>query len=78
MLQTLTSLPGRFYKEILAGETMNYVQVRSKTTRKDLKQVLVEMVQEVGDLHTGITATLEEKPEALAAWKAFEYGYMCV
>ncbi|KAJ6527369.1 isoprenoid synthase domain-containing protein, partial [Mycena capillaripes] len=65
-----------FYKEILAGETMNYVQVRSKTTGKDLKQVFVEMVREVGDLHTGITAALEEQPEALAAWKAFEYGYI--
>ncbi|KAJ6569367.1 hypothetical protein B0H19DRAFT_1257010 [Mycena capillaripes] len=62
-----------FYQEVLAGETMNYVQVRSKTTRKAPKQVLVQMVQEFGDLHIGIKATLEEQPEALEAWKAFEY-----
>jgi hypothetical protein len=68
----------RFYKEELAGETNNYVQVRSKATLKHPNQVLVEMVQEVGDLHARITATLEQQPEALVAWKTLEYGFMCV
>ncbi|KAJ7792473.1 isoprenoid synthase domain-containing protein [Mycena olivaceomarginata] len=65
-----------FYKEELAGETNNYVQVRSKATLKHPNQVLVEMVQEVGDLHARITATLEQQPEALVAWKTLEYGFI--
>ncbi|KAJ7838631.1 hypothetical protein B0H14DRAFT_2788991 [Mycena olivaceomarginata] len=65
-----------FYKEELAGETMNYVHVRSKTTSKRPKQVLIDMVQEVGDLHIRIAATLANHPEALAAWKTFENGFL--
>jgi hypothetical protein len=38
--------------------------------------VLIEMVREVGELHTRIEATLGEEPEALAAWKAFDNGFM--
>ncbi|KAJ7649571.1 hypothetical protein DFH06DRAFT_996396, partial [Mycena polygramma] len=67
-----------FYKEELAGETTNYVNVRSKTTQKHPKRVLVEMVRECADLHDRITATLEPHPEALAAWEAFENGFMYV
>ncbi|KAJ7885896.1 isoprenoid synthase domain-containing protein [Mycena olivaceomarginata] len=65
-----------FYKEELAGETLNYVHVRSKTTSKPPKQVLMEMVQEVGNLHVRIAATLANHPEALAAWKTFENGFL--
>ncbi|KAJ6569352.1 isoprenoid synthase domain-containing protein [Mycena capillaripes] len=65
-----------FYKEELAGENTNYVHVRSKTTLKHPKRVLVEMVQECADLHNRITATLEKQPEALAAWEAFENGFI--
>ncbi|KAF7342240.1 Terpene synthase [Mycena venus] len=65
-----------FYKEELEGETTNYVQVRSKTTLKHPKRVLVEMVREVADLHERIEATLEKQPEALAAWRAFENGFI--
>ncbi|KAJ7439818.1 isoprenoid synthase domain-containing protein [Mycena galericulata] len=65
-----------FYKEELAGETMTYVHVRSKTTQKHPYQVLVEMVQEVGDLHRRIAATLEGQPEALIAWKTLENGFI--
>ncbi|KAF8149297.1 hypothetical protein K438DRAFT_1625090, partial [Mycena galopus ATCC 62051] len=65
-----------FYKEELAGETMTYVQIRSKATMKHPKQVLAEMVGEVAELHSRIPATLEEQPEALAAWKALENGYI--
>ncbi|KAF7367637.1 Terpenoid synthase [Mycena sanguinolenta] len=67
-----------FYKEELAGETTNQVHLRADTTGKHPKRVLIEMVEEVRDLHIRITTTLEEQPEALAAWKTFEYGYMCV
>ncbi|KAJ6459594.1 isoprenoid synthase domain-containing protein [Mycena sanguinolenta] len=65
-----------FYKEELAGETTNQVHLRADTTGKHPKRVLVEMVEEVRDLHIRITATLEKQPEALAAWKTFEYGYL--
>jgi hypothetical protein len=36
------------------------------------------MVREVGDLHVRIAATLEKHPEALAAWRSFEDGFMYV
>ncbi|KAF7350598.1 Terpenoid synthase [Mycena sanguinolenta] len=65
-----------FYKEELAGETTNYVHVRSKTSLKTPKQVLVEMVHEVGNIHTRVAATLAGHPEALAAWTTFETGYI--
>ncbi|KAK7064911.1 terpenoid synthase [Favolaschia claudopus] len=65
-----------FYKEELLGETTSYVHVRAKLTSKHPKQVLVEMIQEVGDLHTRITAILQDHAEALVAWKAFETGYI--
>ncbi|KAF8151137.1 isoprenoid synthase domain-containing protein [Mycena galopus ATCC 62051] len=65
-----------FYKEELAGEATNYVKARSKTTQKHPKQVLVEMVREVEDLHVRIAATLANHPEALAAWLTFESGFI--
>ncbi|KAK7008123.1 terpene synthase [Favolaschia claudopus] len=65
-----------FYKEELAGETASYVHIRAKITSRHPKQVLVEMIQEVGDLHTRITAILQDHAEALVAWKAFETGYI--
>ncbi|KAJ6510504.1 isoprenoid synthase domain-containing protein, partial [Mycena sanguinolenta] len=65
-----------FYKEELAGETTNHVNLRAQTTGQDPKRVLVEMVEEVRILHIRISASLAGQPEALAAWKAFEYGYI--
>ncbi|KAK7064914.1 terpene synthase [Favolaschia claudopus] len=63
-----------FYKEELAGETANYVHIRANITSKHPKQVLVELIKEVVDLHTRITGILQDHPEALVAWKAFETG----
>ncbi|KAF8187367.1 hypothetical protein K438DRAFT_1506058, partial [Mycena galopus ATCC 62051] len=65
-----------FYKEGLAGETTDYVRVRSKATLKSVGHVLVEMVREVGELHARIPATLSGHPAALAAWETFEHGYI--
>ncbi|KAJ6500291.1 isoprenoid synthase domain-containing protein [Mycena vulgaris] len=65
-----------FHKEELAGETMTYVQVRSKTTRKHPRQVLIEMVQEVGEIHARILATLRGHEEAFLAWTTLENGFI--
>ncbi|KAF7373565.1 Terpenoid synthase [Mycena sanguinolenta] len=65
-----------FYKEELAGETTNYVHFRSRTTSKPPKQVLAEMVREASNLHVRIAATLARHPEALAAWRTFENGFI--
>ncbi|KAJ7244059.1 isoprenoid synthase domain-containing protein [Mycena rebaudengoi] len=65
-----------FYKEDLAGETMTYVQIRAKTSQKHPKRVLAEMVQETGDLHRRIDATLAGNPNALKSWKTLEYGFI--
>ncbi|KAJ7248991.1 hypothetical protein C8J57DRAFT_1239998 [Mycena rebaudengoi] len=65
-----------FYKEELAGETMNYVHIRAKTTQKHPKRVLLEMIREVGDVHQRLQATLAGQPDALMAWKTFEYGFI--
>ncbi|KAK7057919.1 terpene synthase [Favolaschia claudopus] len=65
-----------FYKEELAGETTNYVQLSARIEQKHSHRVLVEMVQEVGELHDRIAATLQEDPTALQAWLTFEYGYI--
>ncbi|KAJ7083087.1 isoprenoid synthase domain-containing protein [Mycena belliarum] len=65
-----------FYKEELAGETMTYVHMRCKTTGKHAAQVLMEMVEEVGDLHGRISATLEGHSEASKAWDVLENGFI--
>ncbi|KAJ7269807.1 isoprenoid synthase domain-containing protein [Mycena rebaudengoi] len=65
-----------FYKEDLAGETMTYVQIRAKTTQKHPKRVLVEMVEEMGDLHRRVQGTLAGHPDALNSWKTLEYGFI--
>ncbi|KAJ7266605.1 isoprenoid synthase domain-containing protein [Mycena rebaudengoi] len=63
-----------FYKEDLAGETITYVQIRAKTSQKHPKRVLVEMVEEMGDIHRRVQATLAGYPDALKSWKTLEYG----
>ncbi|KAJ6546765.1 hypothetical protein DFH09DRAFT_1170884, partial [Mycena vulgaris] len=63
-----------FYKEDLAGETMNYVSVRAKVSGKHPKGVLVEMIEEVGDLHQRIAGILEGNRDAMAAWAELEHG----
>ncbi|KAK7057910.1 terpene synthase [Favolaschia claudopus] len=65
-----------FYKEELAGETTNYVHLTAQIEQKHSHRVLVEMVQEVGELHERIAATLQEDPTALQAWLTSEHGYM--
>jgi hypothetical protein len=55
---------------------MTYVQIRAKTSQKHPKRVLAEMVQETGDLHRRIDATLAGNPNALKSWKTLEYGFM--
>ncbi|KAJ7241640.1 isoprenoid synthase domain-containing protein [Mycena rebaudengoi] len=64
------------YKEDIAGETMGYIPVRAETTQKHPTQVLVEMVEEAGELRMRIVETLKEEPDALAAWKACERGFI--
>ncbi|KAJ7091725.1 isoprenoid synthase domain-containing protein [Mycena crocata] len=65
-----------FYKEDLAGETMNYVSVRARVTRRHPKRVLVEMVEEVGVLHRRIAAVLADHPKALSAWLTLQHGFL--
>ncbi|KAJ6616718.1 hypothetical protein B0H10DRAFT_1798904 [Mycena sp. CBHHK59/15] len=65
-----------FFKEDLDGETMTYVSIRSRTSQKTPKRVLVEMVREVSDLHRQIAATLEGDSQASMAWKTLEYGFI--
>ncbi|KAJ7617175.1 hypothetical protein FB45DRAFT_756567 [Roridomyces roridus] len=65
-----------FYKEELAGEETNYVSLRAKVEGKDPKRVLVEMVEETAVLHQSIGATLDGQREVLAAWAAFQNGYI--
>ncbi|KAJ7291758.1 isoprenoid synthase domain-containing protein [Mycena rebaudengoi] len=64
------------YKEDIAGETMGYIPVRAETMQKHPTQVLVEMVQEAGELRMRIVETLKGEPEALAAWMTCERGFI--
>jgi hypothetical protein len=66
----------RFYKEELDGEEGNYIHNRAKTSAQAPARVLLEVANEVRVARDRIVATLDGEPEALAAWKNFEQGYM--
>ncbi|KAF7368575.1 Longiborneol synthase [Mycena venus] len=63
-----------FYKEQSSGETSTYVHVRARTTLKHPREVLAEMVAEVGELHARISSVLEGYPAEFEAWMAFANG----
>ncbi|KAJ7101535.1 isoprenoid synthase domain-containing protein [Mycena belliarum] len=63
-----------FYKEDLAGETMNYVSVRAAVGKMRPRAVIMEMVAEVADLHARTAAILQSSPEAMETWIALEHG----
>ena len=66
----------RFYKETLQGETSNYIHIRAQNERKSPIDVLSEIGRELVLSSNAIYMILESKPDALAAWKAVERGYM--
>ncbi|KAJ7697999.1 isoprenoid synthase domain-containing protein [Mycena rosella] len=63
-----------FYKEELAGETMNYTDVRAKVAGKHPRRVLADMAHEAGDIHRRIVKLLEGSPAALKAYMTVAHG----
>ncbi|KAG6907385.1 hypothetical protein DXG01_009076 [Tephrocybe rancida] len=66
-----------FYKEELAGETVNYIYNRAKVEDNTPLEVLLTVRDELLEASDNITNALSSSaPEALAAWKDFESGVM--
>ncbi|EEB99956.1 hypothetical protein MPER_00230, partial [Moniliophthora perniciosa FA553] len=63
-----------FYKELLAGETNNYICARAFTTGKSAIQTHQEVADELVNLYERSCATLQGLE--LEAWKAFVNGYL--
>ncbi|KAG6813203.1 hypothetical protein H0H87_009323, partial [Tephrocybe sp. NHM501043] len=66
-----------FYKEELAGETVNYVYNRAKVENSDPLHVLLTIRDELLEASDNVTRALSgPAPVALKAWKDFEAGVM--
>ncbi|KAF9458281.1 isoprenoid synthase domain-containing protein [Collybia nuda] len=63
-----------YHKEMLAGETNNYVSSRALVEKKTPLRVLVELERELEESRNVIHATLSSHPAAIKAWRAFEVG----
>lgn len=64
-----------FYKEELAGETVNYIYNRAKVECRDPVQVLYTIRDELLEASDNVGRFLgSSAPEALEAWKSFEAG----
>jgi len=65
-----------FYKEELAGDTVNYVHTRARNENMAPLDVLAEMEQELIRSRDTIHAALKANPSALKTWQEFEQGYI--
>ncbi|KAG9028715.1 hypothetical protein FS837_003800 [Tulasnella sp. UAMH 9824] len=65
-----------FYKELLAGETDNYVHLRAAAEEKIPMQVLHELSEEVIDTVRRITSVASPNPELAYIWQQFIHGYL--
>ncbi|KAG9020869.1 hypothetical protein FS837_007800 [Tulasnella sp. UAMH 9824] len=65
-----------FYKELLAGETDNYVHLRAAAEEKIPMQVLHELSGEVIDTVRRITNVVSPDPELAHTWQQFIHGYL--
>jgi hypothetical protein len=64
-----------FYKEELAGETVNYIYNRANVECKDPLQILSTIRDELLEASDNVSRSLSSSaPEALDAWKSFESG----
>ncbi|KAI0770508.1 terpenoid synthase, partial [Fomes fomentarius] len=65
-----------FYKEELAGETKNYVNLRAGAEQTSASQVLRQLVGEVLDSGRMMEALTAEDPELAALWQTYHQGYL--
>ncbi|KAG6844327.1 hypothetical protein H0H87_007733 [Tephrocybe sp. NHM501043] len=66
-----------FYKEELAGETVNYIYNRAKVDNSNPLHVLLTIRDELLEASDNVTRALSgHAPAALKAWKDFEAGVM--
>ncbi|KAG6864705.1 hypothetical protein C0991_007777, partial [Blastosporella zonata] len=66
-----------FYKEELAGETVNYIYNRATVENSDPLHVLLALRSELLEASDNVTKALSSSsPKALKAWKDFEAGVM--
>jgi hypothetical protein len=65
-----------FYKEELAGETMNFVSVEARSSGQSKLDVLRRLTDEAAELHKEALAILWRCPDALEAYRQFSKGYV--
>ncbi|KAI1793271.1 terpenoid synthase [Ganoderma leucocontextum] len=65
-----------FYKEQLAGETKNYVHIRSTTDQATPVEMLRLLADEILACAQRIMQLIGEDRELMAIWHSFEQGYL--
>ncbi|KAF5390789.1 hypothetical protein D9757_004433 [Collybiopsis confluens] len=65
-----------FYKEELAGETVNHISLWAKSRGCDKLQALYVIIQQTVEAHEKVVQILEKDPAALDAYYKFSSGYV--
>ena len=65
-----------FYKEEMAGETVNYISVLARSKDVSNMQAFQQLADEVARVDASVCEILEIDPEALDAWVKFKDGYV--
>ena len=73
----MTKWASRFYKELLVGDTNNFVSNRAHVTGKSLSDILQDTVNETLAAVARITKVFEST-DASIIWKRFVHGYLYV
>ncbi len=63
-----------FYKEVLEGDTGNYISVRARTQGISAVTALQQLVEEATKSHMQVCKILEIDQVALDVWMKYMYG----
>lgn len=65
-----------FYKEEIAGDTVNYISVLARSQGVSNMEAFQQLADEVAKSDATVCQILESDPEALDAWVKFKDGYV--
>ena len=65
-----------FYKEELAGESINFVSTMAESRKQTKVEVLQQLADEAVETYMEVVSVLARRPEALEAFQNFARGYV--